>query len=195
MRFSPVAAILLLTSLLSCGTASDVNAILETDDPVYLQIDTAEKAKLFYRNKTVFLQRVEFVGLDGKVAADGRVPSRFTVRANGFSAEYYAPDGTAYLAFSGKDKVYTGTWSIKSSRGNYPQICSSFPELSSTACKPPRDHLERKSKFSNLYPGDVLNLSGQRFPAGTRNIDLSASIETVVRSLGAGSPRPIKTTQ
>ena len=183
-------------ALSACEPTNTQNSISDADDPLYQQVSTVENAEAFYSDKTIFIQPVEFVGLDGKVAQPGRVPSEFTVRPKSYTAEYFAPGGKAYLVFSGRTDVLVGSWQIKQSGQSYARICSTFPALTTgEKCKPPRNHLEQKNRYANLYSGDILNLKSGRFPAGARNVDVTAPSVALIASLGFGRPQVIKAKQ
>lgn len=195
---SPTLMTAIVTTALSvaaCSTTGNPNAIQENDAAIYQQVSTSEKAGEFYKDKTVVLKVASFSGVNGKTAPPGQVPSKFTVQPSGLSIEYYAPDGTAYLAFDGFTNVFVGNWSTQKSRNGYVRVCSKFPALKpGTKCKTPKKLFE-DNEWSKIYSGDIMGISRGQFPAGTRQVDWKASFPSILKSLGAGSPAPITAKQ
>ena len=178
--------------LIACTSSDYVNLVNDQHDPVFKRVNTPEKAADFYKNKTYFAVVTKVVGPNGQSLQPELELSQVSVQPVGYNAEYYAPDGTAYLAVAGETNVRLGRWTIDQFGRAYPRICTNFPTMTAeTQCKWPSSHLGKNSQ-ANLYQGDVLALRDQRFPQGTRNVNLEGSSRSILSALGAGAPTPIK---
>lgn len=181
--------------LSGCTSPDYINLVHEDHAPGYQRVNTVEKARAFYPNSTLVSRTFRYFSADGTPITDNKIPIGSHIRKNGFEVLYLAPSGAAYLVSSDSTQVYSGTWTIDQFGRAYPRVCSLFPALSAKPdCVWPSAYLG-KGDNARLYRGDIAHLGQKRYPSALQRANPIATLQSVIRSIGAGTPRPFTANQ
>ena len=178
----------LTLALLGAGCSRPVllNTMSASHLLAYQQVNTVEKARKVYANTPLISKLYQYHGSDGGIYREIDPPVNFgRIDKIDTAVEYFRDDGKVYRATSTSTEVVRGTWEVRQSGRNYPQLCRTYPTRPiSSRCTWPNTLLIRESD-NKLYRGDITGLGQGRYPARLRKLDVTASSLAVAREFTA----------
>ncbi len=177
-----LACLTLAILVAGCSRPVLLNTMSTSHHPAYQQVNTVEKAQAVYADTTLISKIYQYHGSDGVIYREIDPPVTFgLIETVDTAVEYFRKDGSVYRAASTSTEVVKGTWEVRQSGRNYPQLCRTYPTRPvSSKCTWPSMLLIRESD-NKLYRGDITGMGSGRYPDRLRRLDVTTPARAVAR--------------